>query len=360
MNELERQIAKLPCPKSSSAFHERIESLFAAENRNESAEIAPETMSVRSLHWSQNMSFRVASVACLVALLIVVNGWLTGTSAVVFADVVQTAKKVKTIQYVFKRVYFGEHPTGGISVQREDGEYEFRTDVRKVAAEIADGFEKELKSTALEKDRRELQLRIDLLRAYTSDDQPILEHAVRVRAAIGGLERRESIFPMSSDSVSNAKTGLNVAFDVVRKKLLIIKHFMKKSEDAEKVPIDHIENDVITRMISIPDDAIESLGERVIEGKEVVGFRQTTQMNGGTVYNDYWVERTTRLPVVIEGRFFDEGEKKPSIYSEYRDFVFDEPLDESLFSTVAPEGYTTKDVAAVFLSAPSESEDSNE
>ena len=62
------------------------------------------------------------------------------------------------------------------------------------------------------------------------------------------------------------------------------------------------------------------------------------------------INNVNRRSVRIEKRFFEKGSSTPSIFSVYSDFVYDEPLDDSLFSTEPPPGYGVDQATVTFLS----------
>ncbi len=81
-----------------------------------------------------------------------------------------------------------------------------------------------------------------------------------------------------------------------------------------------------------PDWIREPLGEKVIDGRRLVGYRLT----GHGMINELWGDPKTRMPVRIETSTPSNPSGKPAIYS---DFVFNADLDESLFSLEPPAGY---------------------
>jgi len=103
--------------------------------------------------------------------------------------------------------------------------------------------------------------------------------------------------------------------------------------------VDQIEN--------LRDGTETPLGTRDIAGRKATGFRM--EKNG--VVCDAWADPETRLPIRVEVKMkmFGNGT------STHTDFVFNPPLDESLFSLTPPEGYTLMDTPkAVDVSPPTE------
>ena len=76
----------------------------------------------------------------------------------------------------------------------------------------------------------------------------------------------------------------------------------------------------------------ESLGEKEIDGRKVVGFHISGQPHDLTL----WGDPKTGLPVRVETTSGIEG----SVKATFSDFVFNVDMDESLFSLEPPAGYT--------------------
>jgi len=89
--------------------------------------------------------------------------------------------------------------------------------------------------------------------------------------------------------------------------------------------------DLLKMAFTLQDGSEEDLGVRQIEGRNVKGFRSIRSVNELT----FWIDAETDLPVRVEIVHTNVGRK--IIMSEF-EFAVD--LDESLFSTAVPEGYT--------------------
>jgi hypothetical protein len=355
MNEIEKHISSIPFPDPTPKMDARVESLLRELGRGAEQTAVPNAVSPASPKQARlTMSLKIGSVAATLLIAAFVFLSSSGSHSPAFADVAQQARTVETLQYLYKQVYMEQLPTGGMSVlSPETGEYEVRTDVKQVTEEAATALESELENISDPTKRSELIKRIEILRAHTQPEQPLLQHSVRVRAARGGRERRECIFPpFVGDTIANATQGSEVSLDSVRKKLFVIKK-ITVNESGDEEEIESIRNDVIQGILSIPQDAVTRLPSKTIDGQPVMGFRHQVNMNGGRVEKDYWVHPETCLPVQIESRFYDEGAELPAIYSVYWDFVFDEPLDDVMFATDAPAGFTI-DEATIEFYAPAE------
>jgi hypothetical protein len=79
----------------------------------------------------------------------------------------------------------------------------------------------------------------------------------------------------------------------------------------------------------------ERLGEKEIDGRRVVGFRVH---NGPGPALDLWGDPTSGMPVQVEMVMGVDRNTKMTL----TDFVFNVPMDESLFSVEPPPGYTVR------------------
>ena len=95
-----------------------------------------------------------------------------------------------------------------------------------------------------------------------------------------------------------------------------------------------------------PDVKREPLGEKDIDGRRVVGFRVNTN---GTVMS-LWGDPKTGLPVRAEVTMAVFANAKMTL----SDFVFNPDMDESLFSTEPPAGYTVQNMGKIDLSPATE------
>ncbi|MHC4461167.1 MAG: hypothetical protein ACYS6W_02155 [Planctomycetota bacterium] len=101
----------------------------------------------------------------------------------------------------------------------------------------------------------------------------------------------------------------------------------------------------------------ESLGSREISKRKAVGFRISKE-DGGTYLwegdtTDIWVDAETRRVVLIETA--TESKYSKRVY-RWQDFIFDQELDDSLFSLEIPEGYEDKGAPKFMSVEPSREE----
>jgi outer membrane lipoprotein-sorting protein len=106
------------------------------------------------------------------------------------------------------------------------------------------------------------------------------------------------------------------------------------------------EVDFYARMRDVPTESAEELPAREIEGTKVLGFRTVEKHERprgvDTWTRTYWVDAETKLPLQIETTVESTDPRHGQSRWIQSDIVFDEPLDESLFSTDPPEGYTVR------------------
>ena len=89
--------------------------------------------------------------------------------------------------------------------------------------------------------------------------------------------------------------------------------------------------DFLTQLRDVPAHAARKISEKDLQGRQVIEFALEDQ-SGCEL--SVLVDAKTKLPVRIE---VDRGREGRFVGT---DFVFDAPLDESLFAIAAPEGYT--------------------
>lgn len=81
----------------------------------------------------------------------------------------------------------------------------------------------------------------------------------------------------------------------------------------------------------------KAVGEKMIDGVRTVGF----EADFGAITFTLWSDPKTKLPVVIESTI---GSPSEPIQMTMREFVFNAPVEDGLFSTEAPSGYQVKEI----------------
>lgn len=96
------------------------------------------------------------------------------------------------------------------------------------------------------------------------------------------------------------------------------------------------EFDAIERLRSLPERADEQLGEQIIDGRTVQGFR----VNEGGMTNTVWIDPKTRDLVLFEM----ELDNVPGVSTTMSDFQFNVELEDEYFSLTPPDGYSRMDL----------------
>jgi hypothetical protein len=91
---------------------------------------------------------------------------------------------------------------------------------------------------------------------------------------------------------------------------------------------------IITDLRESPDFVVRELGQRELQGRQLVGFHAEDPKAELTV----WADPATALPVRVE----HTGGQMTVIY---KNFKFNVPMDETLFSMDVPQGYTLQETA---------------
>ena len=103
---------------------------------------------------------------------------------------------------------------------------------------------------------------------------------------------------------------------------------------------------------NIPQDA-EDLGAKEIDGRNAHGFRLHRKGDGTDFWaceiTDIWVDKESRRVILLK-----TGARDESYAWILKDFVFDQKLDDSLFSLEPPEGYTEIEPQPIFNVVPSD------
>jgi outer membrane lipoprotein-sorting protein len=150
--------------------------------------------------------------------------------------------------------------------------------------------------------------------------------------------------------ISDLEHGKVVSLDPKQKIFTEAKSFFSISPDDGKISETKTapapEVDFYGRIKEFSAEKAERLPGREIAGRTVVGFRivDVTKRQGGadTWTRTCWVDAETNLPVQIEVTAESTVPMHGQSLWILSDIVFDEPLDESLFSTNPPEGYTVR------------------
>ncbi len=263
-------------------------------------------------------------------------------SGVAFAQTQQQVEKTGSVQYV---EYM--HPADA---------KEKIAECRNLLQEMTlDLFIKDSKSagktdseTELKKKYEEFSTRI---KEYANDLETKLRQSKPIeskRVWIQGryLQRDEQL-PYGSKmiSISNAETGETVTLDSTNKLCTLMKTQtimgMKSGEKTVTQLKPRPDTDFYSGIAAIPSKDVRELPGKLINGKHTVGFEQVTENAGTTFIHTYWIDKETRLPVQIDA-VMKQGDIVVGGATRSQ-FVFDQPVDASMFSTIPPEGYTVRE-----------------
>lgn len=93
----------------------------------------------------------------------------------------------------------------------------------------------------------------------------------------------------------------------------------------------------------MPANEVEELPKRRVEGKNVIGFRGKEKEKDGTWTRTFWIDPNTRLPVEMVIDFQSTESDLVSARWVLNHFVFDRDIEDAVFSTEIPEGYSPQD-----------------
>lgn len=171
------------------------------------------------------------------------------------------------------------------------------------------------------------------------------------------LRRVEVLDPFGkqrSVHIYDARTGKSIYLRPSEKQAIFFTAQASRSATTGKVTETPIqpraapEADLYGEIREIPAGAARQLPVKLFVGDtETVGFlwEQKRESNGetDTWTRTYWIDPKTRLPLRIEiSHRSTDKDVWPSDWVQ-SDFVFDEKLDEALFSTDAPAGYKVEE-----------------
>ncbi|MBN2020878.1 MAG: hypothetical protein JW749_11725 [Sedimentisphaerales bacterium] len=151
------------------------------------------------------------------------------------------------------------------------------------------------------------------------NNSPVIHDMImgsKIRRTMEGVEGSVSIIDLASLQILTLETGSKKATYIDLKGLPPMPNYMDQLKG------------VIKMLQSSPGFVVDELGRQDIDGQSLYGFRAKHPQAEIVIY----VDTQTALPVRIE----QEGGQMKAICKNIR---FDVPMDESLFSMDAPEGY---------------------
>lgn len=137
----------------------------------------------------------------------------------------------------------------------------------------------------------------------------------KIRRNVEGTDQA-SIIDLESSKVMVLEETTKTVFYIDLKNLPSIPNYTE-----------HLKN-LITKLESSPEFRVQKLGEKVVDGKEAVGFLATCEGAEVTI----WADAKTAVPIRIE-------QKEPNLNVICKNYQFDIEMDDSLFSMDVPSGY---------------------
>ena len=154
--------------------------------------------------------------------------------------------------------------------------------------------------------------------------------------------------PANYISIFDAKTGKTIMLLPESKRFAKFETISSVSPDDGSIKTERIKPlpkvDFYEETRRLPDGKLEKLPARTIGGKQSTGFRfvEKNQRKQGTDTwtRDIWIDPATKLPFCIEVTEQSTDPRMGRMHAVLSDFVWDAPLEQQLFSTDPPEGYT--------------------
>jgi len=300
---------------------------------------------------------RRAIIAIALASLSVVAAIFLGSvpsSSSAFAQTQRQVEKTQTVQYV---------------------EYMHEADVRREidrSKSMLKNSDTELAAITKDKDRSAdeiaaIQKQIDAVKQETSKNitkheaalqsgKPIEHRKVFIQGRYLQRAEQDEVWGKQI-CISNAETGEEVILDPTAKTFTRMKTqavvtrkiggktVLQEAKVGEKSVSMEIkprpEANFYARFAAISTEKLTAIPEKQLDGVTVVGFQETEAFTYVTVVRTYWINKSTRLPVRIDAMATHEGTVVGG--GSLTNFVFDAPLDEALFSTEPPAGYTVRE-----------------
>ena len=176
--------------------------------------------------------------------------------------------------------------------------------------------------------------------AATTTGEVMVLDATRSRQEIETVIRDKSKtqnFPKSKMvMICDLGRGKSLTLDPASKKAMVITTANMSKEQVAQQDIYASFRSILLDARDKPDVKRESLGEKDIDGRGVVGFRVSSK---GMVVS-LWGDPKTGLPVRAEATMAMFADAKVTM----SDFVFNVDMDESLFSVEPPAGYTVQNM----------------
>jgi len=274
------------------------------------------------------------SALVLVAIVLLSTDFFAGKVA--FAQVQQNLESTQSLQYV---EYLTE-----VGAQRELEEAEKQLEMFQHHVKAMAKHSKEVDSELIEKETTRIRDYVRKLKAKIESGESIEQRRVWIQGRY--LHRAEqSGMGSTAILITNARTGESVSLDPDRKSCTLMKTqtvLNIKSGEKTVTPIGpNPASNFYTAMTQIPPGTVMEVGEKQLDGKEATGFRQTEDLGDSVVTRTYWIDKTTKLPIRLEAIVRKDGVAIGG--TTICDMLFNQKVDQQMFSTNPPEGYSVRE-----------------
>ena len=309
----------------------------------------------RRANWPIVGSIALTCLAASIVLLVNLIG--SSSSSQAFAQVKERIERVRTVEFIERR--FETLPDGV-----EGGQFPPGVKPRDLARKRVAKLEQAL-ATASAEEKAEIESKLSLIRQMLKETKAgeSLPTIGRVRIKGKTMRRKDGIFPFETESIRNAETGESVDFNRQQKSVSrFTKHIIfdqktgKRSESA--VSFDPAV-DFFQAFRNVPSEA-QNIGTKQFSGRLAIGYRTSSEIVSGTITRTYWIDKQTTLPVKIVNTFISSQDENYATRLEQTEFKFDAPIDEAIFGTATPEGYTEKEGAFLAIKIGEDEEDDEE
>lgn len=296
-----------------------------------------ETKSVTTSKWrsimiflqNTSLSFRATALVGSVSVLCVLYVSLFLGEKIAFAQVKERINAIRTVEYV-ETSFDGTDPDPNNAVEEQTLEWtidQLKSRLKDADPNLAKDIEFELK----------------FLSGLQAQKANVL-YVRRVRVKGKHLQRTDQLFPLARGHViQDVASGLTVSFlaDEKRKEVLTKQVAIQQSGDLQETDLPKLPPsvDFFEQFTSVPNDAVEQLPARMIDGRNVLGLRSKEEHDGMTWTRTYWIDPDSRLPVELWTELHDGPQLKQRWVMNQ--FVYDLAMDDELFSTETPAGYTS-------------------
>ena len=295
--------------------------------------------------WSELMTRRngltaVGIAAC--ALIAIIIGIVESRSGYAFADVKEEVEATKSVRYTETRTD-GRHDETARHADMVVIELEHRLKSIEEELESAEGDEKE--QLLGEQQRSEEMLDRTLRRIQIQGDEPWETHVM----ILGRYRQRVERPNVLGDhvSITNMETGESIVVNHEEQSVQrLTRQITIDEETGERNEYEITGNtsvDFYGMLRNLPDDAVELPDRKFVDGVELIGFQSVEQVGADTWTRTVWVDPETRLPRESHTQYRSSNPRHGDSDWFFSNIEFDVPLDESLFSTEPPAGYTVTD-----------------